>query len=67
LQAIDAWCAWRTLQTSPYMNAVILRINQSFPGLFAGLFPNAVLYGYVRGAAYCNGRLSLLDNKDYQP
>jgi hypothetical protein len=33
IQAIDAWCAWRTLQTSPYMNAVILRINQSFPGL----------------------------------
>jgi hypothetical protein len=31
MQAIDAWCAWRTLQTPPYMNAVILRINQSFP------------------------------------
>ena len=30
MQAIDAWCAWRTLQTSPYMYAVILRINQSF-------------------------------------
>jgi hypothetical protein len=30
MQTIDAWCAWRTLQTSPYMYAVILRINQSF-------------------------------------
>ena len=25
MQAIDAWCAWRTLQTSPYMYPVILR------------------------------------------
>ena len=31
MQAIDAGCAWRTLQTSPYRYAVILRINQSFP------------------------------------
>jgi hypothetical protein len=30
MQAIDAGCAWRTLQTSPYMYVVILRINQSF-------------------------------------
>jgi hypothetical protein len=30
MQAIDAWCARRTLQTSPYMNAVILPITQSF-------------------------------------
>ena len=25
MQAIDAGCAWRTLQTSPYMYTVILR------------------------------------------
>jgi hypothetical protein len=31
MQAIDAGCAWRTLQTLPYMNAVILRINQGSP------------------------------------
>jgi hypothetical protein len=30
MQAIDAGCARRTLQTSPYMNAVILPITQSF-------------------------------------
>ena len=33
MQAIDAW---RTLQTLPYMNAVILRINQSFLYLYYG-------------------------------
>ena len=30
MQAIDSWCARRTLQTLPHMNALVLRINQSF-------------------------------------
>ena len=25
LQAVDSWCAWRTLQTWLYLNAMILR------------------------------------------
>ena len=30
MQAVDSLCAWRTLQTLLYLNAMILRINQSF-------------------------------------
>jgi hypothetical protein len=25
MQAVDSWCAWRTLQTWLYLNAMILR------------------------------------------
>ena len=31
MQAVDSWCAWRTLQTGLTLNAMIFRINQSFP------------------------------------
>jgi hypothetical protein len=58
MQAIDAWCAWRTLQTSPYMNTVILRINQSFLQLKNITTLPALLWKINPGIGLCFLRIS---------